>query len=123
MIRPGFVIESPATRTRAVVIESDAETSGMGWLLKVTCAPNAGPNIADHLHLSWTETFEILSGNAYYEIDGTRKTARAGESFTARPRQRHVHPWNAGDDELVFCQRTVFAEPNPQAVRVFIRST
>jgi quercetin dioxygenase-like cupin family protein len=92
MIRAGFVIENPITRSRTTVVESDAETRGMGWLLAVTCVPKAGPDIAEHVHMTWTETFEILQGTAHYTIDGIQKTAAAGERFTVLPRQRHVHP-------------------------------
>jgi hypothetical protein len=117
MIRPGFVIESPITGSRTQVIESDVETNGMGWLLEATCLPNAQPDITEHLHLTWTETFEILSGSAYYCLNGVQKTLPAGESFTVLPGQTHVHPWNAGDSPMVYRQRDVFAQPSAAAVQ------
>lgn len=117
MIRAGFVIESPTTQSRTVVVESDAETRGAGWLLEVTCVPKAGPDVTEHLHLTWTETFEILKGTACYKLDGVQKTARAGETFTVQPRQLHVHPWNAGEGELVFRQRNDFGQSTPEAVQ------
>jgi mannose-6-phosphate isomerase-like protein (cupin superfamily) len=117
MIRAGFVIENPITQTRIHVIESDAETAGNGWLLEVTCVPSASPDVVEHLHKTWTETFEICSGSAHYSVQGIQKTASAGESFTVQPGQRHVHPWNAGDKPLVYTQRNVFASPSAEAVQ------
>ncbi|MFZ5823737.1 MAG: cupin domain-containing protein [Bacillota bacterium] len=117
MIRAGFVIENPLTRSRTTVVESDVETKGMGWLLEVICLPNAGPDIAEHVHLTWTETFEISKGIAHYKIGGVQKTIQAGESFTVLPGQLHVHPWNAGDSELVFRQRNEFGHSAPGAVQ------
>lgn len=117
MIRAGFVIENPTTQSRTVVVESDAETDGTGWLLEVKCVPGARPDVAEHLHLAWMETFEILRGTAHYKINGIRKTAQAGEAFTVLPRQLHVHPWNAGDSDLVFRQRSEFGQSSPKAVQ------
>jgi hypothetical protein len=117
MIHAGFTIESPRTGTRTVVVKSDAETSGNGWELELHCRTNAGPDIAEHLHLDWTETFEIVSGSAYYKLDGIRKTAQAGESFVVHPRRLHVHPWNAGETEMIYRQNNKFSQSNPPAVQ------
>jgi len=117
MIRSGFVINNPITNSRTTVLESDAETKGMSWLLEVTCIPMSGPDIPDHVHLTWTERFEIVKGTAYYAVEGIQKMARAGESFTVLPGQRHVHPWNAGDGEMLFRQRSEFGAATPQAVQ------
>lgn len=117
MIHSGFVIENPITHSRIHVIEGDAETAGKGWLLEVTCVPSAPPDVVEHLHKSWTETFTILSGIAYYSVAGVQKTASAGDSFTVLPGQRHMHPWNAGDVRLVYQQRNVFASPSAEAVQ------
>jgi quercetin dioxygenase-like cupin family protein len=117
MIRAGLVIENPITRSRTLVVESDVETNGQGWLLEVTCVPHARPDISEHLHLTWTERFEILRGTAFYKLNGVQKQAQAGEVFTVLPGQHHIHPWNAGDTELVYRQQDDFGEANPQAVQ------
>ncbi|HET9909919.1 MAG TPA: cupin domain-containing protein [Anaerolineales bacterium] len=117
MIRAGFSFEHPTTKTRTVVLESDAETSGMGWLLEVTRYSKLGSDLGEHLHLTWTETFEIIKGTAKYKLDGNERTAKAGESFVVEPGHFHVHPWNANEDELVYRQRDRFAEPSPAAVQ------
>ena len=117
MIRAGFTFEHPTTKTRTVVLESDAETNGMGWLLEVTRISKSGSDLGEHLHLTWTETFEIIKGTAKYKLDGNEKIAEAGESFVVEPGHFHVHPWNATDEELVYRQRDRFEQPSPAAVQ------
>ena len=117
MIRAGFTFEHPTTKTRTVVLESDAETNGMGWLLEVTRYSKLSSDLGEHLHLTWTETFEILKGTAKYKLDGNERIAKAGESFVVEPGHFHVHPWNANDEELVYRQRDHFDKPSPDAVQ------
>jgi mannose-6-phosphate isomerase-like protein (cupin superfamily) len=117
MIRPGFTITNPRTGSRTIVLESDAETGGMSWLLEVHCRPNTAPDISAHRHVAWTERFEVVSGTAHYTVDRTQQTIGAGESFVVSPNQRHVHPWNAGKTDLVYRQRSDFGSPSPEAVQ------
>lgn len=117
MIRKGFTIESPLTGSRTVVLESDLETNGMGWLLEIHCPPRSMPDIGEHLHTHWTETFEIVSGTAYYKLDGKRHKAETGQTIVMPPGQLQVHPWNMGKTEMVYRQRTEFERPTPQAVQ------
>ncbi len=117
MIRAGFTIDSPLTKSHLIVIESDVETKGMGWLLEIHCVPNATSDVPEHLHATWTETFEIVSGSAHYSLDGIQKTIRAGEKFVVLPGHRHIHPWNAGDTEMVYRQRDNFEQASPGAVQ------
>lgn len=117
MIRAGFTFEHPTTKTRTVVLESDAETNGMGWLLEVTRYSKLGSDLGEHLHQTWTETFEVIKGTAKYKLDGIEKIAKAGESFIVQPNHFHVHPWNADEEELVYRQRDRFEHPSPAAVQ------
>jgi len=117
MICAGFTIDSPLTKSHLIVIESDVETKGMGWLLEIHCVPNATSDVPEHLHATWTETFEIVSGSAHYSLDGIQKTIRAGEKFVVLPGHRHIHPWNAGDTEMVYRQRDNFEQASPGAVQ------
>lgn len=117
MIRAGFTFEHPTTKTRTVVLEAAAETGGMGWLLEVTRYSAAGSDLGEHLHQSWTETFEIIKGTAKYSLDSTERTAKAGESFVVEPGHFHIHPWNADEDELIYRQRSRFDGPNPAAIQ------
>lgn len=117
MIKAGFTFEHPLTKTRTLVLESDAETNGMGWLLEVTRKARAKPDIAEHLHMTWTETFEIVSGTAKYSLDGIERTAKAGESFIVEPRHSHIHPWNETDEIMVYRQKNRFEKASPAAVQ------
>ena len=117
MIRAGFTFEHPKTKTHTVVLESDAEMNGMGWLLEVTRYSKLGSDLGEHLHQTWTETFEIIKGTAKYSLDGIEKTVNEGESFIVEPGHFHIHPWNADKEELVYRQHNRFDKPNPAAVQ------
>lgn len=105
------------TKSRTVVIKSDVETNGAGWVFEFHCVPKAQSDVPEHLHLTWTENFEIVLGSAYYKLSGIQKTAKAGDKFVVLPGQIHIHPWNAGDTELVFRQSDTFEQPSSEAVQ------
>jgi len=117
MIKAGFNFEHPKTKTRLTVLEGAAETNGMGWLLEITIDSKIQTDLGEHLHTTWTENFEIISGAAKYKLDGIEKTIKAGESFVVEPNHFHVHPWNESDEPLVYRQRDHFAQPDPSAVQ------
>jgi quercetin dioxygenase-like cupin family protein len=117
MIRKGFVIDNPLTHSRVTVLETEVETAGRGWLLEIRSPAHTGPDVPEHFHLTWTETFEILSGTATYRLNHETKRASAGMTIVMPPRQPHVHPWNSGDTELVYRQRNDFGGVDPQAVQ------
>jgi len=117
MIQSGFTIENPITGSRTVLIEGDAETGGSGWLLESHTVPHAAPDVPEHFHTAWSEEFEILSGQAHYSLDGVEQTAGPGDRFVVGPGQRHIHPWNGGDTEMVYRQRDNFNGPDAGAVQ------
>ncbi|MBX3012513.1 MAG: cupin domain-containing protein [Caldilineaceae bacterium] len=112
-IRPGFTIENPITHTRVTVLEMNDQ----GWLLEHHFPPEAPPDIPEHLHLTWTETFEILAGEAQYKLNGKTQTAHAGEIIQLMPGQPHIHPWNAGQTALIYRQRDDFGRAEPRAAQ------
>ena len=112
-IRPGFVIENPLSHSRVTVLEMTER----GWLLEHRLPPGAPPDIPEHKHLTWRETFEILAGEAYYKLNGEKQPARVGEVILLPPGQAHIHPWNAGQTELVYRQRDDFGRAEPDAVQ------
>lgn len=117
MIKAGFTMVNPATRSRTTVIETDAESGGRGFTLEVTCEPGTGPSILEHFHETWTETFEIVSGAAHYRLGGTLLIAPAGETVVMPPRVPHVHPWAAGNEAMVYRQISRFASSSRDAVQ------
>jgi mannose-6-phosphate isomerase-like protein (cupin superfamily) len=117
MIRSGFVIEDPRTHIRVIIQETEAETGGMGWLLEHHFPPRVQANVPEHFHLTWTETFEIVSGTALYRLNKEQRSASAGDIIVMPPGQPHIHPWNAGDTELVYRQRDDFGGVSMNAVQ------
>ncbi len=117
MIRSGFVIEDSRSHVRVIVQETEVETSGKGWLLEHHFPPHAQANVPKHLHRTWTETFEIISGSALYILGDEKKTAKTGDVIVMPPGVPHMHPWNAGETELVYRQRDDFGGVSPTAVQ------
>ena len=117
MIRAGFTVDNPFAKHSIVVLESDAEIKGNGWLVEIRCQPKSRPDSGEHLHLTWTETFEIISGTAYYKLDGSQHTAQAGERLIVLPHHTHVHPWNAGDTVMVYRLSNQFEPSDPQTLQ------
>lgn len=116
MIRAGFETIDPTTRTRWMVIKGAEETGGRGWMIDVHCPEGAPPTIPEHLHLSWTEMFEILQGEAMCRIAGTEQMMRAGTRLVMSAGVPHVHPWNIGSGVMVYRQTTEFGKRDPRAV-------
>ncbi|WP_424989825.1 cupin domain-containing protein [Fluviibacterium sp. S390] len=115
MIERGTIAINRLTGSRWEVLEGAAETGSCGFSIKITCQPRAAPDVSEHVHLDWDETFEILSGHATYSLQGEAYTAVAGDTLEMPPRQSHVHPWNDGDEPLVYIQRARFPAPQPGA--------
>lgn len=116
MITAGFMTVEPRTGTTTRVIEAAAERDGMGWVLEVECPPGAAPHILEHVHGSWTEEFEVLAGTARYKLNGQEASAAAGDSILMPPGEPHIHPWNAGDETMIYRQTNEFERRNSQAV-------
>ncbi len=115
-IRAGFETTDPVTGTRSIVIEGAEETEGRGWVIEVHCPEGAQPSILPHVHLTWTETFEIIQGSAGYALNGEEKAAEAGEAVLMPPGVPHVHPWNVGSGTMIYRQINDFGKVDPQAV-------
>lgn len=117
MIKPGFIIDNPLSRTRVEILPCEDLERGTGWLLEVRRPPGSGPDNSEHRHAAWTESFEIVAGRAAYKLAGAEGSLDAGQSLSMPPGQWHIHPWNAGDEELVFRQHATFAPADRAAFR------
>ncbi len=117
MITAGFETTDPITQTRTVVIEGAEETKGRGWVLEVHCPEGARPAILEHVHGTWTETFEILQGKALYRLGGEEKTASAGDKIRMPAGVKHIHPWNSGTGKMIYRQTNDFGRSEPEAVQ------
>ncbi len=116
MIQAGFETTDPFTQTRSVVVEGAEETDGRGWVIEVHCPEGARPAILEHVHLTWSETFEILEGTASYRLGGEEKTASRGDVVVMPSGVSHVHPWNTGSGVMAYRQTNDFGAVTPSAV-------
>jgi len=116
MIQAGFETTDPFTETRSVVVKGAEETEGRGWVIDVHCPEGAPPAILEHVHLTWSETFEILEGAASYRLGGEEKSARRGDVIVMPAGVPHVHPWNTGSGVMVYRQTNDFGAVTPSAV-------
>jgi mannose-6-phosphate isomerase-like protein (cupin superfamily) len=114
-ITAGFESTDPRTGTRLQVVKAEREMGGRGWVLEVTCPEGAPAAVVEHIHLTWTETFEIVEGEALYRVDKKDVALRPGESITTPPGSPHVHPWNVGKGPLVYRQINDFGGVSPGA--------
>lgn len=116
MIEAGYTTQEPRTQSHIEFISVGRNADGDDFVLECRCPAGSGPWVLNHIHLSWEERFEILSGTAQYEIDGEARTVQAGETVVVAAGQKHVHPYSAGDTELVYRQHARFDTPDPEAV-------
>lgn len=120
MIQVGFELTDFRTGTHTRVIEGPGETYGRGWTTEITCPVGAAPYILEHIHTGWTETFQVLKGRARYQVDGEEVELGAGESIETPPGHKHIHPWNAGDQVMVFRQVVDCGRQSPDALHDII---
>ena len=116
MIGPGFETTDPITQTRLVVVKGAQETGGRGWVTEVHCPEKAAPWVAPHVHRTWTETFEILQGEAGYRLGTAVQTLRKGETIVMPPGVPHAHPWNTGSGIMIYRHTNDFGATTPEAV-------
>ena len=116
-VQAGDEVHNPLTGSFLRILQTDRETAGLGFTLEVTSPVGAGPDVPEHFHLDWTERFIIVSGWARYRLDGHERAAESGDTVVFPAGHKHVHPWNAGDVDLVYRQETRFPLPCPQAIQ------
>lgn len=115
-ITSGFEIHDVLSGTRTVLVKGADEMSGRGWVIESHCPEGASATIKPHLHMTWTETFEILQGAATCRVGNEERSLAAGDTVVVPPRTPHVHPWNSGRGEMIFRQTNDFGGVTPDAV-------
>ena len=111
----GKTITNPMTGSQWTLVAGGRETGERGFRLDVRCKVRQKPDILEHFHLGWTETFEILDGTARYKLGGKEMTALAGETLTFAPGVAHIHPWAGGDTDMIYRQSSDFGAASPNA--------
>lgn len=113
MIRPGSETIDPVSKTRLTLIASDDKS----FVVEAHCPPGAAPWVLEHIHTGWAETFEVVSGTGAYKLSGTEHPIAEGQTVELPAHEKHVHPWNTGDGELVYRQTSTFDTPSPSAAQ------
>ena len=93
--------ENPAIGQRARIMTLPGQTDGYSFVLEYIHQPFTGKlAVPAHLHPAASETFEILSGQARYQLGAEERTAIAGETIMMPAGKTHVHPWSDSDEAL-----------------------
>ena len=104
-----FVNRPMGQRARLVTLPAD--TGGRSFVLEYINQPYAGQfALPTHFHPTWTESFEILAGEARYLLGGTEGNAGPGQTVVLPPGVPHRHPWSCSNAEL-HVRHTAVADP------------
>jgi mannose-6-phosphate isomerase-like protein (cupin superfamily) len=96
---------------RARLVTLPSETDGRSFVLEYINRPRAGEfAVPRHLHPTYSETFEILRGQARYRLGKESGTAGPGDKVVMPAGIPHVHPWSVSDEEL-HVRQTAIADP------------
>jgi len=118
----GLQMHDPRTGLRVHVLHAD-EAEGRSFELEYSAPPGSPRDlILPHWHQSWSERFEVLSGQGRYRLARREADLHEGDSVELPPGVTHLHPWNTGSAELRVRQTTTLAQPNPASVQETILS-
>lgn len=112
-VQPGMIFDAPGRGERIKWLTTIDKTGGAYVEFEHTTFPPAY-FITTHIHNKQTETYEVVSGSAWYEIDGKRYTLEEGETVVIPPYTPHVNPINA-DDRPLTVRRVVEPDYGVQA--------
>lgn len=107
--------ENPPMGQRARLVTLPSQTKGRSFVLEYINRPFTGKYaVPPHRHPTYTETFEILKGQARYRVGSEEKKAVPGDRIVLPAGVSHVHPWSDSAEELHVRQT---AEANPADLR------
>src|SRR5260370_17807680 len=112
MATAGQTFENPLTGERMVFRKTAHDTNGTLLEIEFFIKPHTGKGLGAHIHPSFDERFEIISGSACYIIGQDACFAAAGDVVVLPKAIPHVHPWNAGDNLLHVRPAIPFIYPN-----------
>src|SRR3989442_4777496 len=111
MATAGQAFENPLTGERMVFRKTAHDTNGTLLEIEFFIKPHSGKGLGAHIHPSFDERFEIISGSARYMIGQDECPAAAGDVVVLPKAIAHVHPWNAGSDVLHVRRVIQFSRP------------
>lgn len=98
MAKAGQVITHSITGTQVVFIKTAEDTNGE--YLEFEQIVKANSALPAHIHTVQTETFNVLSGVARYQMNGKDEMLQAGEEVSFTPGVTHINPIPEGDEDL-----------------------
>ncbi len=98
MAHAGDVIENPVTGQRLIFLITSADSDGELFAAEGIFPPGGFAGVS-HIHPHQDEHFEVLAGEAGFDVDGHRQVLVAGETIDVPRGTKHTFA-NAGPDEM-----------------------
>ena len=111
MAKTGQILENAVTGVRVVFVETPQDSGGLQVVHEFTYPPSTGREYP-HVHRLSSDWFEILEGQASYQLDGKTGQVKAGDTLDFPPGITHLHPWNNGSEVLKLRQTVRFPTPH-----------
>jgi mannose-6-phosphate isomerase-like protein (cupin superfamily) len=111
MATSGQMLENKITGVQIVFVKTPHDTDGLQVVHEVTYPAGTGREYP-HVHRLSSETFDILEGQASYQLNGEQRSANTGDTLDFPPRIPHLHPWNTGSGVLKLRQTITFSTPH-----------
>lgn len=98
MADAGDVIDNPVTGQRLVFLVTSSDSDGQLFAAEGIFPPGGFAGVP-HIHPHQDEHFEVLAGNAAFDIDSRRHVLGAGDIVDVPRGTKHTFA-NAGEDEM-----------------------
>jgi mannose-6-phosphate isomerase-like protein (cupin superfamily) len=98
MAHSGDVIENPVTGQRLVFLVTASDSDGELFAAEGIFPPGGFAGVP-HVHPRQDERFEVLAGDAAFDIEGSRRVLGAGNTIDVPRGTKHTFA-NAGEDEM-----------------------
>ena len=98
MAHAGDVIENPVTGQRLVFLVTASDSDGELFAAEGIFPPGGFAGVP-HVHPRQDERFEVLAGDAAFDIEGSRRVLGAGNTIDVPRGTKHTFA-NAGEDEM-----------------------
>lgn len=119
----GTWFTNAAAGQRARLLQLPADTGGRSFILEYINQPYAGQYALPlHFHPTWTESFEILAGEARYRIGREERDAKPGDVVVMPPGVAHLHPWSCSNAELHVRHTAVADPPDPRGLTASLQA-
>lgn len=113
------VLENPISGEKVIIQTSAHNSDGRHWALEALIPAYQGKIPLAHFHPHATERFEILRGQARYQLAGKEAEAGPGDVITVPPGTSHIHPWSVSAEGLHLRQSTDLVQPDYAALAKF----